>query len=153
MDTATQLAFPNDTTWRASSMQSETASDMTACESPAVGLQVDERRPDQDTLILAARGELDLLTAPELAARISSGLVGSPRVVVVDLSGLDFIGAAGMSVLVDSRVLVERRGAVLQVVTGENRCVVRALRLAGLHEHLSVRMSFGTAIGTDRIPT
>ncbi|NIJ13809.1 anti-anti-sigma factor [Saccharomonospora amisosensis] len=150
MDTATQSASPIDTTWRASSI----ASDMTACESPASGLRVDERRPDQDTLILAVRGELDLLTAPYLAARISARLDGSLKAVIVDLSGLGFIGAAGMSVLVDSRELVERHGAMLQVITGENRCVVRALRLAGLHEHLSIRLGFGAATGIeDRIPT
>lgn len=142
MDTATQSASPDNPTWQASSI----ASNMITCESSASGLRVDERRPDPNTLVLVIRGELDLLTAPDLGARISTRLDGSLRMVVIDLSGLDFIGAAGMSVLVESRELTERNGAVLHVVTGDNRCVVRALKLTGLYEQLAVRLSVSAAI-------
>lgn len=142
MDTATQSVIPNNTTSQAAMF----SSDVTTCESSASGLRLDERRPMADTLVLAVGGELDLLTAPDLVTRISTRLDGSLRVIALDLSHLGFIGAAGMSALLESRALAERNGAALHVVTGDNRCVVRALKLTGLYEYLAVHLNVDAAV-------
>lgn len=49
--------------------------------------------------VLVVAGEVDTLTAPELRAAIQVVLAGSPAGVIIDLSGVDFLASAGLSVL------------------------------------------------------
>jgi anti-sigma B factor antagonist len=51
--------------------------------------------------ILTVRGALDLLTARDLSEAIAVGLGEATKAVVVDLSELDFLASAGMTVLLD----------------------------------------------------
>ena len=57
---------------------------------------------DQDPgqLVLAVTGEIDMLTAPQLAGAISVCLQRQPRILVLDLTRVSFISAAGLSALV-----------------------------------------------------
>ncbi|MGH3885170.1 MAG: STAS domain-containing protein, partial [Pseudonocardiaceae bacterium] len=61
-----------------------------------MGLQVAEH--GSDTRVVTVVGEVDALTAPELAAFLTTQLAAA-RVVVVDLDGVRFLGSAGLSVL------------------------------------------------------
>src|ERR1700733_14791167 len=51
-------------------------------------------------VVIAVTGEVDALTAPHLSAAIDTALAGSPTAVIVDLSAVEFLASAGMSVLV-----------------------------------------------------
>jgi anti-sigma B factor antagonist len=66
------------------------------------GPNLDVRAPSIDGVeILTVRGALDLLTARDLSEAIAVGLGEATKAVVVDLSELDFLASAGMTVLLD----------------------------------------------------
>lgn len=93
-------------------------------------------------------GPLDLLTAPEMASAISTAMTsaaagsteGSGRassVLLIDLQGVDFLGSAGLSVLVDAEKRADRDGVLLALVaTGHP--VLHALQVTGLDQVLRV---------------
>jgi anti-anti-sigma factor len=74
------------------------------------------------SLIVALHGELDIVTVPPLAARFDELLADCPGQLVVDVTKLAFVDAAGLRVLASLR---ER---------GSRRYVV--VRLAGMSPHM-----------------
>ena len=56
------------------------------------------RELSASTILVAAHGEIDAATAPDLGEHIERNLAGY-RQLVLDLSGLEFFGTAGYSVL------------------------------------------------------
>lgn len=95
------------------------------------------RGSGRDTVVVTAEGELDLMTAPQLAEMLGCRLRAAPHLLVIDLSKLEFLGVAGLSVLVEAHTWAEKRGIMLRVVTAQNHCVSRALTVTGLHRRLS----------------
>ncbi|MEV4557873.1 STAS domain-containing protein [Kitasatospora sp. NPDC049285] len=96
-------------------------------------------RDDQgqhESVVVRACGEIDLDTAPGLHRELARALT-ERREVVLDLSGVTFMDCAGLGALVRARNQAERCGARL-VLRGAGGCVVRLLRLTGLHRRLTV---------------
>ena len=96
---------------------------------------------DQDgVVVLRPRGELDLVTAPEVEAAIHDGL-DAGRHVVLDLGALAFLDSSGIRALVEARAAAAERGepARFSVVrpSGESP-VWRVLEVSGVHEALDV---------------
>jgi anti-sigma B factor antagonist len=88
--------------------------------------------------VVQAAGSVDLLTAPELADHLSAALAdGTPLIVVVDLRQVDFLAAAGLSVLVAADSQARARDITLRVVA-TTHAVRRALRITGLDQTLRV---------------
>jgi anti-anti-sigma factor len=85
------------------------------------------------------RGELDFSTGDRLRRAISSVLMHRPRLLVVDLSGLDFLDCSGLSVLVWAHKRLAEQDRQL-FVTGGKPIVRRVICLAGVdtYLHLSV---------------
>ncbi|HJQ47393.1 MAG TPA: STAS domain-containing protein [Amycolatopsis sp.] len=101
-------------------------------------LRLTVTRPDRDTAVLAVAGELDASTAPRLSEVVMARLRGTLHSLVVDLSKVDFLAAAGISVLVRANLLARHRGVALKIATGGNRHVSRALAITGMTDHLVV---------------
>lgn len=114
-----------------------------------ISLQVVPTRRSEYSLVVATRGSpwvrvveaagsIDMLTAPELAGHLSAALAeGIPVIVVVDLRQIDFLGAAGLSVL----VAADQRARVQQItlrVVASTHAVCRALSITGLDQSLNV---------------
>lgn len=53
------------------------------------------------TAVVSVSGALDLLTAPGLDQFLASTLQQRPASLIIDLTDVDFLGSAGMQVLVD----------------------------------------------------
>jgi anti-sigma B factor antagonist len=85
---------------------------------------------DGSSLVAHVRGEIDTLTAPLLRTELDARLPAAP-LVVLDLSGVTFLGSAGLAVLVAAKDQVERSGHALKLVCG-SRIVTRALEATGL---------------------
>jgi anti-sigma B factor antagonist len=66
---------------------------------PTIDFGVAERWVER-TVVVAAWGDLDLATAPELADAIEAAAQNEPAALIVDLSRVDFLASAGMSVLI-----------------------------------------------------
>jgi anti-sigma B factor antagonist len=68
-------------------------------------LEVQESWVDR-VVVLAAVGTVDLLTAPQLNEAIAAAAAKSPAGLIIDLSKVDFLATAGISVLVTARTNV-----------------------------------------------
>jgi anti-sigma B factor antagonist len=87
--------------------------------------------PDRAVAVLALWGELELATAPQVAASIRDLVeAGFPKV-EVDLSGLTFIDSTGLQTLVEGSRLASQYGCALSLVPGSD-AVQRTFVLTGL---------------------
>jgi anti-sigma B factor antagonist len=68
-------------------------------------LEVQESWVDR-VVVLAAVGTVDLLTAPQLNKAIAAAAAKSPAGLIIDLSKVDFLATAGVSVPVTARTNV-----------------------------------------------
>lgn len=93
-------------------------------------------RPDRDTVVLTLSGVVDSRTAPRLAEILRARLHSQLTRVVLDLSGVGFLGVAGISVLVHADLRAQYTGIMLDIVCDGNRQVERALTVTAQHHHL-----------------
>ncbi|MGH3777763.1 MAG: STAS domain-containing protein [Pseudonocardiaceae bacterium] len=101
--------------------------------SDILGLEVAEHGPD--ARVVTVVGEVDALTAPELADFLTAQLVVAP-VVVVNLDGVRFLGSAGLSVLFKANELATREDRDLRLVCN-SQTANWALKATGLREHFT----------------
>jgi anti-sigma B factor antagonist len=66
-----------------------------------------------EPVVVTVRGEVDLATANELEAAVTSAFEGAPSTVVLDLEGLTFIDSSGLRTLVSLSQEAASRGGVL----------------------------------------
>lgn len=81
--------------------------------------------------LLTIRGEIDMLTAPEVATRCSE-LADDQNNVIVDARGITFIDAAGIKAFIDGRSAIHEGGGNFSVIP--SRQVRRLLDILDLHE-------------------
>lgn len=108
----------------------------------------DER---DDALVLLVEGEIDGLTAPRLRAAIDTAFDRlNGRVLVLDLTQVEFLGSAGLRALLDSAAEAMRLDGYqpLRVVVDENRPVVRPIEIVGLDNVLALYDSVSDALAT-----
>ncbi|MFE0511812.1 STAS domain-containing protein [Streptomyces sp. NPDC058964] len=88
------------------------------------------------TTVVALRGEIDLLTAPSLAARLEDLTAGPHPDLVLDLRSMAFIDCTGLGVLCRARNRAAARHGRLRLVTDSVRLrrILRAVGLAGVFE-------------------
>jgi anti-sigma B factor antagonist len=76
-------------------------------------------------------GEVDTFTAPVLRSTLDSQLELQPRELVIDLSGVQFLGSAGLAVLVETQKSSRSREVALRLIAS-TRAVTRPLEVTGL---------------------
>lgn len=108
--------------------------------------------PDPDTTVIHVSGEVDAATAPNVHELLEPRLASAVRQLVIDLSRVTFLGAAGVHLLAQAALRAEHQGINLQLVTGP-RCVDRALRAGGMRVHSTDTASGGAQVGELQIAT
>lgn len=98
-------------------------------------------RPGHGRIVVTVSGEVDALTAPRLGELLTNRLRSGARMVIVDLSAVAFLGAAGLSVLAQAALAARIAGIELLVVTGDNRVVRRVLDLTGMNRELTTMLT------------
>ena len=88
---------------------------------------------DRRAVRVVVRGEVDLVTAPELGRHLR-GVAG--ELVEIDLSGVTFMDVRGVNVLIEASTAIDAAGGRL-ALRGPSPAVRRTLRLCGLDEALS----------------
>lgn len=83
-----------------------------------------------EMIVLTVAGAVDMLTAPLLSEAVLQALTERPAGVVVDLSKVDFLGSAGMTVLVAAHEQITPAGRFAVVAAGP--FTARPLHLVGL---------------------
>jgi anti-anti-sigma factor len=88
-----------------------------------------------DARVVTVLGEIDALTAPELATFLTAQLVVAP-VVVVNLDGVRFLSSAGLRALVEANEFATREDCDLRLVCN-SQTANWALEVTGLREHFT----------------
>lgn len=96
-----------------------------------------DRRTTPDRVVIALRGELDLLGAPRLQREIEQANVDSRDVLVLDLKELEFVDSAGLRVILAAHERARSRGQEFALTKGSEQ-VQRLLSIAGVDDHLRV---------------
>jgi anti-sigma B factor antagonist len=95
---------------------------------------------------LVLRGELDIASCPQLVAAVLRICSAGARVLVLDLSGVTFMGSTGLSAILSARGLCAKQGCELVLIPGPAQ-VQRLFELAGVLD----RLPFGTPTATGEI--
>jgi anti-anti-sigma factor len=97
--------------------------------------------------VVTVTGEIDVVTVTglrrELAVLVDDESVSS---LVVDLSGVSFVGSSGLAELVEAESELDARGGTLRVVVGQQPAVVRAFTASGLAEVFSLFQDMAAAL-------
>jgi anti-sigma B factor antagonist len=89
-----------------------------------------------DQVHLRPAGDLDLSTAPVLEEHIKRARATGAKVVVVDLSGLDFMDSTGITLVTRYNNEARRDGFNFALIKGNSR-VMRLFDLTGLGEYFT----------------
>lgn len=99
-----------------------------------------------NTSIVHASGEVDIASAPALAARIDQALAKNPRTLIVDLSQVTMLDSSGLGVLIQVLKELENGDAntALRLVVGEPH-VLKVFSITGLDGVFSIFSSLEEA--------
>lgn len=97
-----------------------------------------------DALVLSVSGEVDMLSAPRLAEAIRAALAAGPPALVIDLSKVDFLASAGMTVLVTAQAEVAPPTRFAVVANGP--ATSRPIKLMGLDNVLALYSTLDSAL-------
>jgi anti-sigma B factor antagonist len=97
-------------------------------------------------LVLQVSGELDLFTVPRFRSALDHYLDVAGDPVVLDLTAVTFLGAAGLQVFLSTEMALAGQGRRLRVV-GSSPVVLRPIRATGLDRVLEVADTVAAALG------
>jgi anti-anti-sigma factor len=106
----------------------------------AAPLRITIDRPRPDVTVVGLRGDLDLLTAPLLREALRP-LIDAAGAVLVDLSGVEFLGSSGLAELAAAQ-----DGGARIVLVASGRAVVRPLEVTGLAPLFQIYESVDAAL-------
>jgi anti-anti-sigma factor len=86
---------------------------------------------DGGRVVLGVRGEVDIVTAPELAAILGAVIGRGHLAVVLDLAALDFMDASGLGVIASGASSLDSVGGELAICSAPAQ-VTRILEITGL---------------------
>ena len=105
---------------------------------------IDVREADGG-VVLAPSGRLTVVTAPQLRTTVAEQLSAGNRIIVVDLSGTDFVDSSGLGALVSCLKSARQAGGDLRIVAPTEQ-VSMVLRMTNLDRILQPRASVAEAL-------
>jgi anti-sigma B factor antagonist len=96
-----------------------------------------ERRDDARGVVLVLSGELDMVSAPGLAATLDDVLAQPHARVMLDLNGLSFVDSTGVSVLIKAKQSAATHARTL-VLRRPTEQLERVFALVGLANWLAI---------------
>lgn len=96
---------------------------------------VDERQ-EGGVRVIAVAGELDIVTAPKLCARLDATRNGK---LLVDLTGVDFCDSTGLRALLGAASEVRAAGGRFAIVCPPSGDVARLLEIVGAGEWMAIQ--------------
>ena len=105
--------------------------------------QVQKHQAD-GAVVLAVSGDVDMVTAPRLAEAIDEAIAARPAALIVDLSAVQFLASAGMTVLVhaQAQVVPPTRFAVV----ADGPATSRPIKLMGIDSTFALYRTCDTAL-------
>ena len=96
--------------------------------------------------VLRVGGELDLLTVPDLQARVYEAIGATSGAVIADLTEVQFLSSTGLNLLLGLQSDLAARGRPLRLVVGGTKAVSRPLLITGLDRLLELPPDLDTAL-------
>lgn len=109
-------------------------------------ISLDVRALDGGVAVIAA-GEVDMVTTPQLRDCVQEEIGKQPGVLVLDLSGVSFLGSSGLAVLVEALEECRAQESGLRLVC-TSREVVRPMDATGLTQLFEVYSDLDSAIAS-----
>jgi anti-sigma B factor antagonist len=95
-------------------------------------------------VVIAVSGTVDALTAPQLSAALEAAFAQTPPAVVADLSDVEFLASAGMSVLVEAND--NAPASSRYAVVADGAATSRPMKLVGLDDVFEVYATLDEAL-------
>ncbi|MGE2833919.1 STAS domain-containing protein [Mycobacterium sp. SMC-4] len=97
-------------------------------------------------VVVAAVGAVDMLTAPQLQDVITAAVDRKPSGLIIDLTDVDFLGSAGMQVLMATRNQLgpDTRFAVV----ADGPATSRPLKITGISDYIEMFATLDLALKT-----
>lgn len=102
------------------------------------------KRQVDGAVVVSVSGEVDMLSAPQLDEAIHTALADGPAALIIDLSKVDFLASAGMTVLVTAQAEVAPPTRFAVVANGP--ATSRPIKLTGLDGVLSLHSTLDSAL-------
>jgi anti-sigma B factor antagonist len=100
---------------------------------------------DQDGIaVLMVGGDVDLATVGDFDGAVSDALARTPKALVIDLSGVDFLASAGLQALVATQQKIGTSAGFAVVANGP--ATSRPIQLTGLDQIFSLYASLPEAL-------
>jgi anti-sigma B factor antagonist len=87
--------------------------------------------------VIAARGEIDLFTAPDLKQVITDAIEDGSHRVVIDLSEVSFLDSTALGVLIGAVKKLRSRGGALAIVNTE-ASIAKTFEITGLDQIFTI---------------
>ncbi len=97
-------------------------------------------------VVLRVGGELDLLTVPDLQARVYEAIAATSGAVVADLTEVQFLSSTGLNLLLGLQSDLAASGRPLRLVVGGSKAVSRPLLITGLDRLLELHPDLDAAL-------
>ena len=108
-------------------------------------IRLDVDQPDEGVIVVHVDGDIDTLTSPLLSSYLADQFETNPRVLVLDLTRVQFLGSAGLAALIMAREEAGRRDTKLRLVSA-GHAVLRPLAATGLSGEFDVYDSTAAAL-------
>ena len=95
-------------------------------------------------VVVAAVGAVDMLTAPQLQEVVNAVLARKPAGLIIDLTEVDFMGSAGMQVLMVTRNQLDQNTRFAVVADGP--ATSRPLKITGVADYIDLFSTLDVAI-------
>lgn len=106
--------------------------------------------PDRGILLVAVSGSLDVASHRHVAAELDTAFDAGPRAVVLDLREVDFLGSAGIALLVNAHHLAGRLEVPFAIVA-DSRRVLRPLQVCQVGGVLPLHPTVDRAVAALRL--
>ncbi|BBX47263.1 STAS domain-containing protein [Mycobacterium cookii] len=94
-------------------------------------------------VVLSAAGTIDMVTAPQFQVHVDSVLSREPSALIIDLSRVEFLGSAGIGVLINVH---NNAGDMAYAVAADGPATSRPLHLLGIGDLIHIYPSVADAI-------
>ncbi|MGV8872903.1 MAG: STAS domain-containing protein [Rhodococcus sp. (in: high G+C Gram-positive bacteria)] len=99
---------------------------------------------DGHVAVIAVSGELDITTAPTLAAAVDAQVGSTPSALIIDLSAVSFLASAAMTVLATAQ---KDHGHTLAFsVVADGPTTSRPIKLMGLDQEFALHADLASAL-------
>jgi anti-sigma B factor antagonist len=111
------------------------------------GFRIDARRADHDIVLVEIAGDLDMLTVGQAQAFLTQVTAATPRHLILDLTGVNFLASAGIGLLIAAHAGADDIHGRLHLlgVTG-NHPVEHPLALVGVLDRFDIAPDLRTLL-------